>query len=204
MNRSRIYRTYDWINRHALAVTVALILTVIAVGAAGVIVPDTDESSFEPEGEIFTICERAHTTLASESTVSQAMFLVEASAGGDVLTADAFREWKAASDRVRSSSTSQTPLVDRFDPETGATIPGVLSIVDIVDTSLPGGLATATDDDVKAVVAEVLSEGSPFVDMRHGLSESATYTAGIWRSPAFTTQVVYDTAVFADNAATEE
>ncbi|MFV9672449.1 MAG: MMPL family transporter, partial [Acidimicrobiia bacterium] len=47
------------------------------------------------------------------------------------------------------------------------------------------------------------ADDSPFADMRYSLSEAAEYTSGAWQSPAFTTQVVYDTATFEDNAATE-
>lgn len=203
MDSSPIYRMYAWINRHALTVTVALILTVIAIGAIGVVVADTQEPRFDPESEIMSIYERADSTLTSESSVEYSTFLVEATDGGDVLTADALSEWKAASDRVRSSSNNEVHLVDRFDPDTGATIPGVLSIVDVVDASLSGGLSTATDNEVKAAVASVLANDSPFADMRHSLSEAAEYTSGAWQSPAFTTQIVYDTSTFEDNAARE-
>ncbi|MEN8234348.1 MAG: MMPL family transporter [Actinomycetota bacterium] len=208
MDRSRIYRTYDWINRHALIVTAAVVLTVIAIGGAGVVMADSDEPSFEPEGEIFAVDERVRTTLASNSTAAQATFLVESTDGGDVLTAASFREWKAATDRVRSSSENQAHLVDRFDPDTGATIPGVLSIVDIVDASLPDGLEAASDADVKFAVTAVLDDGAPFADMRHSLSESSknvtTQSGETWNSPAFTTQVVYDTSTFGNSAAAEE
>ena len=207
MEHSRIYRTYDWVTRHAAGVTVALICGIIAIGVAGVLVADTSEPSFDPEAEIFTIYERADEILRAESTTAQATFLVEETNGGDVLTADAFREWLAASDRVRFSATNQEHLVDRFDTDTGTTIPGVLSIVDIVDNAIPGGLAEATDAEVKAVLAEVLSDGSPFAEMRHTLSEQAAYFEGpggtVWVAPAFTAQVVYDTSTFADNPAAE-
>ncbi len=201
MEGSRPYRMYAWINRHALTVTVSLILAVIAIGATGVVVADTEEPSFDPKSEIATIDERANSTLGSESSVEYSMFLVEAVDGGDVLTANALREWKAASDRVRSSSDNDAHLVGRFDPDTGAVIPGVHSIVDVVDASLSRGLSAATDDEIKAAVASVLAADSPFADMRHSLSEVAEYTSGAWRSPAFTTQIVYDTATFEDNAA---
>ena len=207
MEHSRIYRTYDWVNRHAAVVIVALIFGIIAIGVAGVMVADTSEPSFDPEAEIFTIYERADEILRAESTTAQASFLVEETNGGDVLTADAFREWLAASDRVRFSATNQEHLVDRFDTDTGTTIPGVLSIVDIVDNAIPGGLAEATDAEVKAVLAEVLSDGSRFAEMRHTLSEQAAYFDGpggtVWVAPAFTAQVVYDASTFADNPAAE-
>ena len=207
MENSRIYRTYDWVNRHAAIVAVALVLGIIAVGTAGVLAADTSEPSFDPEAEIFTIYERAEETLRSDSTIAQASFLVDAPNGGDVLTADAFREGIAASDRVRSAASNQDHLLNRYDPDTGTTIPGVLSIVDIVDSTIPGGLGGATDADVKAALATVLADGSPFSDLRHTLSEQATYiegpAGGVWAAPAFTTQVVYDTATFADNPAAE-
>lgn len=207
MENRRIYRLYDWVNRHAAVVAAALVLGIIAVGVGGVMVADTSEPSFEPEGEIFTVYERAEATLRSESTIEQASFLVEAADGGDVLTANAFREWIDASNRVRSSSLNQAHLVDRFDPETGATISGVLSIVDIVDAAIPGGLEGATDADVKQALAAVLAEDSPFGAMRHSLSEQATYFTGpgggVWAAPAFTAQVVFDSGTFADNPAAE-
>ena len=107
MESSRIYRTYDWVNRHAAIVAVALVLGIIAIGTAGVLAADTSEPSFDPEAEIFSIYERAEETLRSDSTIAQASFLVDAANGGDVLTADAFREWLAASNRVRSSASNQ-------------------------------------------------------------------------------------------------
>ncbi|MGB5167255.1 MAG: MMPL family transporter [Acidimicrobiia bacterium] len=207
MENTRIYRAYDWINRHAAIVTVVLILGIIGIGTAGVMVADTSEPSFDPEAEVFTIYERADEMLQAESTIAQASFLVESANGGDVLTADAFREWLAASDGVRSSAANREHLVDRFDTDTGTTIPGVLSIVDIVDNTIPGGLAEATDADVKAALAAVLADGSPFAEMRYTLSEQATHFEGsggtVWAAPAFTAQVVYDTSTFVDNPAAE-
>ena len=207
MRNLQIYRLYDWVNRHAAVVAASVIVGVIAIGVGGVIVADTSEPSFEPEGELFAVYERAEATLRSESTIEQASFLVEAADGGDVLTADAFREWSVASASVRSAEANQEHLVERFDPATGTTIPGVLSIVDIVDAAIPGGLGGATDVEVKQALAAALADGSPFVDMRHSLSEQATYfegpSGGVWAAPAFTAQVVYDSATFADNPAAE-
>ena len=207
MDNSRTYRMYDWINRHAAVLVVALVLGIIAIGVGGVMAADTTEPKFEPDGEVFSVYERAEAMLQTESSVEQAAFLVEAAGGGDVLTANAFREWRDASNRVRASAENQQHLVDRFDPETGATIPGVLSIVDIVDAAIPGGLAEATDSDVKQALAAVLADNSPYAEMRYSLSEQATYFVGpgggVWAAPAFTAQVVYDSATFADNPEAE-
>ena len=157
MEKARIHRMYDWVNRHAAIVTVVLIVGIIGIGTAGVMTADTSEPSFDPEAEIFTIYERAEEVLQSDSTLAQASYLVESASGGDVLTADALREWLAASARVRASATNREHLVDRFDTETGTAVPGVLSIADIVDASVPGGLAGASDAEVKAALAAVLA-----------------------------------------------
>ena len=119
-------------------------------------VADSDEPSFDPEGGVFELFARAEETLASDSTLASASFIVEAANGGDVLTADAFREWSRASIRIRSDGAHVKHLVTRFDAELGSDIPGVLSIVDVVNEAIPGGLDTATDADVKTALADVL------------------------------------------------
>ena len=55
MQRWSIYRTYDWVNRHAAIVTVVLILGIIGIGAVGVLAADTSELSFDLEAEVFTV-----------------------------------------------------------------------------------------------------------------------------------------------------
>ena len=178
----------------------------LVLGGLFVVVADTDEPQFDPEGEIYTLLERADATLVSESTIGSAIFLVEAADGGDVLTAAAFLEWEVASERVRANHDDY--LVDRFDPDLGSTVPGVVSVVDLVEDNLADGLTGATDADVKAALAVVLSDESALADFRFTLSEQASATTNpdgtvVWTSPAFTTWVVYDEAGFEDEAAIE-
>ena len=56
---------------------------------------------------------------------------------GHVVNAASDDQRLAASDRVRSDVANEGILIDRFDSDTGTTIPGVLSIVDIVDRGRP-------------------------------------------------------------------
>lgn len=205
---TRLYRAYDWVERHARLVTVVALLTVVALGVVGPMVVNTDEPNFSPDTELFQVEDRAANTLRSDSSIDQATFIVESPDGGDVLTADAFREFAAASERVRSSLELSEPLVDRFDAETGTTNHGVLSIVDLVDEALPAGLAAAGDAEVKAALAELFTEGSPYADFAFSLSEQATTHVGpggavIWAAPAFTAQVVYDHGSFGTYADSE-
>lgn len=204
--QARITRFFEWANRHIRPIVVVTVLVALTLGGLFSVVADTSEPQFDPDGEIYTLQARADTILVSESTIGNATFLVEAADGGDVLTAAAFQEWHAASERVRANHVDH--LVDRFDADLGTTVPGVISVVDAVDASLANGLAGATDADVKAALALVFSDESPMAEFRFTLSEQATATTSpdgttVWTSPAFATSVVYDEAGFDDEPAAE-
>ncbi len=201
------YRIYDWIGRHARSVTVLALVLVMALAVGGSFAADNSEPSFEPEGEIFTTAERAGDTLRSESSISQASFLVEAP-GGNALSPEAIREWYAAEERVRADAGHAGHLVDRFDADTASFTPGVFSIVDLINESLPDGIDGATDAELTAAVAATLSPDSPTADIRFSLSESTTTTTGTdgsiaWASPAFVAHVTYDSNTFAGYLDTE-
>ena len=197
---------FEAANRHVRPIVAVTVLVALVLGGLFAVVADTSEPQFDPEGEIYTLLETADNTLVSESTIGSATFLVEAANGGDVLTAAAFREWQTASVRVLANHYDR--LVDRYDPVLGSTVPGVLSVVDLVEDNLPNGLTQATDADVKSALAAILSDDSAMADFRFTLSEQATTTTNpdgtiVWTSPAFTTSVIYDEAGFEDEAATE-
>ncbi len=189
-------RVFEWVNRHAGLVIAAVVLTALALGVAAPMVANSDEPDFDPSGEVFDLYDRSGETLNSESTIESAAFIVEAVDGGDVLTADAFREWQHASDRIRTDPGHAAHLVTEFDPDLGSEVPGVLSIVDLVSEQIPGGLAAATDADVKAALSAILDPASPTSDMRFTLSEQATNDGGAWTAPAFISQVTYDFVTF--------
>ena len=197
-------RFFEWIGRYVRPIVAVTVLVALALGGLFAVVADTDEPQFDPEGEIYTMQERAEATLVSESTIGSATFLVEAFDGGDVLTAAAFQEWKVASDRVRSNHDGR--LVDRFDPDLGSPIPGVTSVVDLIDKVLPHGLSEATDKDVKMALAAIFADGVQNADFRFTLSEQAKAITDpdgtvVWTSPAFATLIVYNEAGFDDEAA---
>ncbi|MFQ5967375.1 MAG: MMPL family transporter [Acidimicrobiia bacterium] len=190
------YRFFEWVNRHARPVGAAVVIIALTLGVTASMVANTDDADFEPAGEVFDLRDRAQETLNSHSTIASAAFIVEAADGGDVLTADAFREWAKATDRIRSHPEHSSHLVTQFDPDLGSEVPGVLSVVDLVEAQLPSGLETATDADVKAALTEVLDPSSPSSGMRFTLSELATYSGSNPVAPAFLTQITYDTATF--------
>ena len=204
MQESRTYRAYRWIGSHIGVVAVMAIVVAIGLGVVGPMVANTDEPNFDPEGEIYTALADADLTLRGTSTVAGAMWLVEpASPEGNALDADVLREWHALSETVRSDAGHAAVLVDRYDADTGVTTPGLMSIADVVDAMAPGGIEAASDSQVALLLAEILADGSPFEDFRYTLSEDATLSSDGWFAPAFTTQVVYDSAAF-DSIADEE
>jgi predicted RND superfamily exporter protein len=201
------YRIYDWIGRHVRSVTALALVLVMGLAIGGSLVADDSEPAFDPEGEIFTTAERAGDILHSDSSISQAGFLVEAP-DGNALAPDAIREWYAAEQRIRADATHTGHLVDSFDSDTGAMTPGVFSIVDVVNDSLPGGITSATDAEIATAVTAVLSPDSPTADIRFSLSESTTTTTAAdgtlsWVAPAFIANVTYDSNTFPSYLDTE-
>ncbi|MGI9529190.1 MAG: MMPL family transporter [Acidimicrobiia bacterium] len=204
MRTRTLHRMYKWIGNHIALVAMAALVTAVTLGIVGPMIANTDEPKFEPSGGIFETYEYVDETLQSASTVAGEMWLVEsADRGGNVLTRDALLEWKTRSDAVRTNPTNAQHLVDRYDTDSGATIPGVMSIADIVDASLPRGLASATDADVRAALDAIFATDAPFAEMRYTLSEQAERTAAGWESPAFSTQVIYDSSGFTDSVEEE-
>lgn len=201
------YRIYDWIGRNVRSVTALALVLVIALAVGGSFVADDSEPAFDPQGEIFTTAERADNILQSESSISQASFLVEAP-NGNALTPEAIREWHAAEQRVRADAIHAGHLVDSFDADTGSHTPGVFSIVDVINDNLPGGITNATDAEVTAALTATLSPDSPTADIRFTLSESTTTTTAAdgsltWVAPAFIASVTYDSNTFASYLDTE-
>lgn len=199
------YRFFEWVGRHVRSVTALALVLAIGLAVAGSFVADTDDANFDPPGEVFDTAERVDATLQSDSTIWGASFLVEAP-GGNALSPEAIREWHAAAERVRVDHSQH--LVAEFDADAGITTPGVFSIVDVVDMTLPDGIAAATDREISAAVAGVLDPSSPFADMRFSLSEQTgteTSADGIvtWIAPAFVANVTYDRDTFDSYAATE-
>ncbi len=189
-----MHTLFERINRHARWVVAALVVVALGLGVVGPIVADTSDPDFDPSGPVFEVTERAESTLVSESTIGSSVFLVEAPDGtGDILTAAALREWKTVSDAVLADVDNTEHLVARYDRDLDAEVPALFSIADVVDAALPDGLATATDADVKAVLAGLEAEGSGIL---FTLSEQANVVDGAVVAPAFLAELTYDRATF--------
>jgi hypothetical protein len=181
-----------------------MLLVAIGLGVAGPMIANTDEPNFDPDGEIFTALEDVNATLGSESTIRTATWLVESNdQGGNVLDQPTLSEWYISSEKLRTDAVRSEILVDRYDADTGVTTPGLISIADVVNSTLPGGIEAASENEVRSALTQVLAQNSPLAEFRYTLSESAEPTVEGWISPAFTAQLAYDSAHFEDIAAEE-
>ena len=177
-------------------------LTIVAVPLA--MNRSEDDPNFDPSGEIYDTADLTDERFVNASPIESALFIVEAKAGGDALTRDVLFEFKQNSDSLRSNSDLTPDLAVQFRSELGEEVDGVFSLADKVDEAVPGGLASATDADVKIALAEILGEGAVGSPLRDTLSQLATSRLGevngeqtvVWEAPAFSATVVLDLTEF--------
>ncbi|MDJ0770779.1 MAG: MMPL family transporter, partial [Ilumatobacter sp.] len=153
--------------------------------------PD-ESASTEPSGPVFTARDRVDDTFVSTS--HGVGFIIEDDEG-DILRAEPLRELAAASERLRTDPEIGPTLLTYFDTESRQDITGILTMADLIDDELSGGLAAATDADVKAAGADLIER---FGERSSILAISAASTRapnGDWIIPALNPAVVSDDEV---------
>lgn len=208
---SRTQAIFEWVNRHVRFITIlVIVLTVVAVPLAAD--RSEEDPNFDPEGEIYDTAQLVDARFVNGSPLEAVPFIVEAKNGGDALTKDVLLEFKENSDALRDNDALSANLAVQFRSELGEEVDGLLSIADKVDDAIDGGLAQATDADVKIALADILGDdavGSPFRDT---LSQRATSRRGelngeetvIWEAPAFRATMVLDLTSFGGRDADAE
>jgi predicted RND superfamily exporter protein len=194
---------FELINRRPRLVTVLVMIGAILLAVAGVAkiatTENPEEADFNPSGEIFAAQDRAEAVFDLDEPILSAQFIVEAGDGvnGDVLTRAGLAEFVANVEELRSDPDAAGHLATVFDNDLGVEIPGVYSIAQAVDQTVPGGVASASDADVKLALASVLADGSEAAGLRGTLSQRAADQPGtvgdaettVWTSPAFIAEV---------------
>lgn len=179
-----------WLADHANHVIVASILLTGLLAIPFLTMQPTTSASQEPEGEIFSARDQIEEEFAS--SVFNTFVIVEARSG-DILRAEPLRELLAAEQTLRTDPEMGPTLFEYFEASQEAEVHGVWTVADLVDRSLPGGLADATDLAVKGVIAEALSTKSA---TELGLSvQTTTNDQGLPVSPALLFPVLSDTNV---------
>ncbi|MDX2379748.1 MAG: MMPL family transporter [Acidimicrobiia bacterium] len=201
------YSLFEWINRHAWPLAIAVLLAGIALAVITPVVADDSEPSFAPSGEIYDTADRADELFTASSSVRTAAFIVEEPIGadGDALNRASLLELKQNQEALLADPESQQHLTTRYFDDLGVTVDGVYSFADAVDEQLPGGLEAASDAEVKVAVSELLADDAATNSLRGLLStemfdREPTTIDGVavvgWSSPAFRAFVVFDIDTF--------
>lgn len=145
-------------------------------------VANTEEPNSDPDSELFATYADVDATPHPDSTIRTATWIVESNAeGGNVLDRRSLGEWFVASESIRRDADHSKILADRYDADTGVTIPGLISIADIVDSFAPSGIEAASEDEVRAAVTQVLSRvRSPY--RTHGHRHQRVVVAAVLHS----------------------
>jgi len=197
---------FEWVNRRYARITVGVLIFAVLMAGAFSAVGSDDEPKFDPSGEIYDTANRVEDVFSFTTGTAGAVFLVEGPNDTDVLTRNGLLEWKTNSESLRTATREvrgdplNSHLATVFNTDFGVEIDGVYSIADAVDAELSGGLAGATDAEVKVALDAVLAPYSPTAPLRSTLSRLATATpslvAGqqieVWESPAFQAFVMFD------------
>ncbi|MGI9623968.1 MAG: efflux RND transporter permease subunit [Acidimicrobiales bacterium] len=189
---------FEWVNTKILWITIGIaVITLISVPLAAN--RSEDDPNFDPSGEIYDTLDLTEARFQNSSPLADAVFIVEGR-GTDALTQEVLYEVKVNSDALRSDAELNADLGTRFRSDLEEEVNGVFSLADKVDEALEGGLATATDGEVKVALAEILGDGVVGSPLRDTLSQLATSRIAevdgveivVWAAPAFSTAVVID------------
>ncbi len=218
----RGYAFFEFVNERIKWVSIVVVVVAVALGMVGPLVASEDQPTFNPSGEIYDTDDRVVDRFDVETPIQGALYLIEVpdapleptAMEQDVLTAAVLREFKTNSDAVRAkySTGADAHMATEFDNDLGLDIDGIFSIADAVDAVIPGGLAEATDADVKLALSDLLADGSPTASLRFTLSQRLTSREPgeingqplvVWRSPAFFAFVRYEVAGFVGGPTSE-
>jgi uncharacterized protein len=185
-------RISEWLDRRfRWAVAATLVLTA-ALAVPFLTMPPEVSASTEPEGPVFDARDRIDERFVS--SVYPIFFVIEDPAG-DLLSVESMRQLHAAERAIRADAEIGPTLFSYFDPGSMTEIEGLVTIADLVDAALPGGLATASDEEVRRTASEIIDTLGPEAGVL-GLSvESERGGDGLWTVPAVSLQVLADNEI---------
>ncbi len=149
----------------------------------------TESASQEPTGEVFDARDRIEDRFASSVFTT---FTVIEDREGDLLRTEPLRELLVNTERLRQDPEIGPTLFGYYDGDADVDVTGILSIADLIDAELSDGLATATDEEVKQVAANLIDERGT-TDL--GLSAGTTTVDGLPVSPAILVPVLSDDTI---------
>ncbi|MDH3683487.1 MAG: MMPL family transporter [Acidimicrobiia bacterium] len=179
---SALYRRRGIVFAAVSALTLALMVPLVALAPS-------DSASTEPDGPVFDARDRIDERFVSSV---HPVFVVIEDDGGDILRAEPLRRLLAAEDDLRADPELGPNLLRYFDVESRSDVVGIITLADLVDARIEGGLATADDDQVKAAGGRLIAELGERSEILGLSAASRVGDDGRWVVPAVTTLVVSD------------
>ncbi|MDJ0960624.1 MAG: MMPL family transporter [Acidimicrobiia bacterium] len=168
----RTTRLTSWLADRATAVIITAMLVTAILALPFLTMEPTESASQEPPGPVFEARDQIEDEFASSVFTT---FTIVEDRNGDILRAEPLRALLAAQDALRQDPELGPTLFTYFDATDQAEVVGMRSIADIIDERLDGGLAAASDESVKAVAAQLISDRGV---AELGLSAATTRDAG--------------------------
>ncbi len=186
------------LDRHRVIVLGLLALVTALLAVPMITMPPTESASTEPGGAVFDARDAIDARFPSPA---YAMAFIVTDPDGDVLDADGLRRLHTAADALRTDPDLGPTLLDTVDVATRTEIDGLMTVADLVDDALPGGITDAPDGRVEAAATAVVDQVGPEAAVL-GLSTQAIRDGDRWTSPAVVVQVLGDNEVldFGTNA----
>lgn len=172
-----------------MAVLLATLLATAALAVPFLTMQPTESASQEPTGEVFAARDRIEERFASSVF---ATFTVIEARDGDLLLAEPLRELLENAEALRNHPELGDTLFSYYDVDLDLDVVGLVTVADLIDRWLPGGLESATDAEVKAAAADLIAERG-VVEL--GLSSQTTTTEAGPVAPAIVLPVLSDDTV---------
>lgn len=184
---------FEWMADHPLIIIGTAVLVTAILAVPFLSLAPTTNASQEPSGPVFDARDSVEDRFVS--AVFDIPVIVEARAG-DMLTRDSLIELRDNAAALRSDPEVGPTLLSYYDPVTGSDVVGVLTIADLVDARLPGGLSQASASEVDAAVSSIIDEAGPSSDvLRLSVQTHYDEAAGRWIAPALLTVILADNDV---------
>lgn len=191
-------RISGWMNRRPGRVVAAAVAATALLTVPFLTMAPTQSASTEPEGPVFEARDLIDERFVS--SVIPTFFIVE-DPGGDLLRAAPLQALLGAENALRADPELGPTLFDYFDASTQTEIVGIATIADLVDRALPGGLADASDSEVKAAGSAIIEQLGDDSSLLNLSMASTRDEAGNWTVPAIAALVLSDSEVLGFEAA---
>ena len=182
-------RVTNRLAEHPMVVLLATLLATAALAVPFLTMQPTESASQEPTGEVFAARDRIEERFAS--SVFGTFMVIEAR-DGDLLLVEPLQELLENSQALRSHPELGGTLFSYYDVDFDLDVVGLVTVADLIDGRLPGGLESATDAEVKVAAAELIAERG-VVEL--GLSSQTTTTDAGPVAPAIVVPVLSDDTV---------